>query len=69
MGLKINLWKSKVLTTKKDDMGSCEKVRVNGEEIQEVDEFNYLGVMISTDGGIGEGVAHRVFERERESGP
>ena len=33
-------------------MGSCEKVRVNGEEIQEVDKFNYLGVMISTDGNI-----------------
>ena len=27
-------------------MGSYEKVRVNGEEMQEVDKFNYLGVMI-----------------------
>ena len=27
-----------------------------------MDKFNYLGVMISTDGGVGEEVAHRVFE-------
>ena len=62
MGLKINVGKSKVLTIKKDQMGSCEKVRVNGEEMQEVDKFNYLGVMISTDGCMGEEVAHRVLE-------
>ena len=36
--------------------GSCEKVRVSGEEIQEVDKFNYL------DGGMGEEGAHRVLE-------
>ena len=43
-------------------MGSCEKVRVNGEEMEEVDKFNYLGVMISTDGGMGEEAAQRVLE-------
>ena len=35
---------------------------VNGEEMQEVDKFNYLGVMISTDHVMGEEVAHRVLE-------
>ena len=50
------------MTIKKDQMGSCEKMRVNGEEMQEVDKFNYLRVMISTDGGMGEEVAHRVLE-------
>ena len=30
MGLKINVGKSKVLTIKKDQIGSCEKVSVNG---------------------------------------
>ena len=35
---------------------------MNGEETQEVAKFNYLGVMISTDGGMGEEVAHRVRE-------
>ena len=46
-------------------MGSCEKVRVNGEEMQEVDKFNYLGVMISTDGGMGDEMAHRVLEARK----
>ena len=53
MGLKIIVEESKVLTIKKDRMKSCEKVRVNGEKMQEVDKFNYLGVMISTDAGMG----------------
>ena len=48
MGLKINVRKSK-----KNQMGSCEKVRANGEEMQEMEKFNYLGIMVSTDGGIG----------------
>ena len=43
-------------------MGNCEKVRVNGEELQEVIKLNYLEVMISMEDGMGEEVAHRVFE-------
>ena len=54
MDLRINVGKSKVLMVKKDQMGNCEKVRVNWELMQEVDKFNYLGVMINTGGGIGE---------------
>ena len=41
-------------------MGICEE-SVIGEEMQEVDKFNYLGVMISIDCGMGEEVAHRVL--------
>ena len=37
-------------------------MRVNGEEMKEVDKFNYLEVMINTDGGMGEEVADRVLE-------
>ena len=33
MGLKINVRKSKMLTIKKDQLGSCERVKMNGEEI------------------------------------
>ena len=62
MVLKINVWKIKVLTIKQDQMRSCEKVRVSGEEMQELDKFNYLGVMISTDGGMREEVARRVLD-------
>ena len=53
MGLKINVGKSKRLVVKKNQMGSCKKVRMNGEEMQEVNKFNYLEVMISTGGGMG----------------
>ena len=35
---------------------------MSGEEMHEVDKFNYLGVMISTYIGKGEDVAHRVLE-------
>ena len=41
MGLKIKVGKSKVLI-KKDQMGNCEKVRVNEAEMQEGDKFNYF---------------------------
>ena len=30
--------------------------------MQDVDNFNYLRVMISTDGGLGEKVSHRLLE-------
>ena len=43
-------------------MGSCERVSLNGEEMQEVDKFYYFGVMISKDCGMGEEVAHMVLE-------
>ena len=34
-------------------MGNCKKVRVNGEEMQEVDKFNYLRVIMNMEGGMG----------------
>ena len=37
-------------------------MRVNGEKMQEVNKFNYLGVMLSMDRGMGEEVAHKVLE-------
>ena len=33
-----------------------------------MDEFNYLGVMISTDGGMREETAHRVLEGRKICG-
>ena len=42
---------------------SCERVKM-----QEVDKFNYLGAMISTDGGMGEEVSHKVIERRKVVG-
>ena len=37
-------------------------MRVSGEEMEEVDKFKYVRVMISTDSGIGKELAHRVLE-------
>ena len=65
MGLKINVEKSKVLTIKRDQMGSCEKVKGNRGEVQEVDKLNSLGLMIGTDGGMGQEVVHRVLEGKK----
>ena len=65
MGLKINAGKSKVLVVKKNQMGSCEIVRESGEEMQEVGKFNYLEVMVNTDGGMEDEVTHRELEERK----
>ena len=44
MGLTINVGKSEVLGVKKDHRGSCEKVRVNGDKMQEGENFKYQEV-------------------------
>ena len=61
-GLKINVEKSKALVTEKDQMGSCERVRVRGEEMKDVDKIHFLGVIVITDDGIGKQAAHRVLK-------
>ena len=35
---------------------------MSGEEMQEMDKFNYVRIMISTGSNMGEEVAHRVVE-------
>ena len=37
-------------------------MRESEEEMQEMDKFSYLGVMISMGGGMGDEVTHRVLE-------
>ena len=54
MKLKINFGKSELLVVKRDQRKSCEKVRVRWEEMEGVDKFTHLGLMISADRGIGE---------------
>ena len=56
-----------MLVVIKDQGGSCEKVNVSREDIQIMDRFSCLGVMISTDGGMGE-VAHRILEGRKAWG-
>ena len=40
--LKINVGNGEMLVAKKDKRGSCEKVKVTAEEMQEVENFKYL---------------------------
>ena len=47
---------------KKDHRRNCEKVKVSGEEMQEVGKFNYMGVTISTDSSMTYDVTHSMFE-------
>ena len=42
--MKIKVGKSKVLVVKNDRRESCVRVRMSGEEMQELDKFSYLGV-------------------------
>ena len=46
-GLKINVGKSKALMVNTDQRFGCEKVGVSGEEMEEVDKFNYMGANIN----------------------
>ena len=48
LGLRINTGKTKVM---KVNPRSCDPIIVNGEAIQEVQDFTYLGSNISRDGG------------------
>ena len=44
-------------------MGGLMHVTINGEPLDEVDCFNYLGSQVSADGGCERDVVHRVNER------
>ena len=53
MGLKINV----------GNVGeSCEKVKLNGEEMQEIDTFKYIILIINAEEGTGEEVPQRLLE-------
>ena len=44
-------------------------MRLSGKKMQGANKFNYLGVMISTHGGIGGGeLGHRVLEGKKVMG-
>ena len=51
MGLKINVGKSKMLKVRKDQRKISESVRVDGNKMEWVYKFKYLGAMISVDDG------------------
>lgn len=58
-GLKINITKRKVM---RFNAASKEKVIVNGEELEDVDSFVFLGVKVSTTSGADDDITSRLCE-------
>ena len=61
--LRVNVGKSKVMRCTRNKDGARLNVMLNGEALEEVDQFKYLGLVIAANGGVETGVRHRVNEK------
>ena len=61
--LQVNVGKSKVVRCTGNEDGARLNVMLNGEALEEVDQFTYLGSGIAGNGGVEADVRHRVNER------
>ena len=60
--LRVNVGKSKVMRCTRSEDGARLNVMLNGEALEEVDQFKYLGSVIAANGGVEADVRHRVNE-------
>ena len=60
--LRVNVGKSKVMRCTRSEDGANLNVRLNGEVLEEVSQFKYLGSIVAADGGVKADVNHRVNE-------
>ena len=60
--LRVNVGKSKVMRCTRNEDGARLNVMLNGEALEEVDQFKYLGSVIAANGGVEADVRHRVNE-------
>ena len=60
--LRVNVGKSKVMRYTRNEDGARLNVMLNGETLEEVDQFKYLGSVIAANGGVEVDVHHRVNE-------
>ena len=60
--LLVNVGKSKVMRCTNREDGNRLNVTLDGEVLEEVDQFKYLGSVIAADGGVEADVRHRVNE-------
>ena len=60
--LRVNVGKSKVMRRTRNEDGARLYVMLNGEVLQEVDQFRYLGSVIAANGGVETDVHYRVNE-------
>ena len=58
----MNVGKSKVMRCTRNEDGARLNVLLNGEALEEVDQFKYLGSVIAANGGVEADVRHRVNE-------
>ena len=61
--LRVTVGKSKVIRCTRNEDGARLNVMLNGEALEEVDQFKYLGSVIAANGGVEADVHHRVNER------
>ena len=66
--LRVNVGKSKVTRCSRYGNGDRMHVILNGEPLEEVDCFKYLGSQVAADGGCERGVVHRMNEGYRAWG-
>ena len=66
--LRVNVGKSKVTRCSRFSNRDRMHVILNGEPLQEVDCFKYLGSQVAADGGCGRDVVHRMNEGYRAWG-
>ena len=60
--LRVNVGKSKVMRCTRNGAGVRLNVTLNGEVLEEVDQFKYLGSVIAANGGVEADVRNRVNE-------
>ena len=61
----MNVGKSKVMSCSRYGNGDRMHVILNGEPLEEVDGFKYLGSQVAADGGCERDVVHRMNEGYR----
>ena len=60
--LRVNVSKSKVMRCTRNEDGARLNAVLNGEALEEVDQFKYLGSVIAANDGVEADVRHRVNE-------
>ena len=66
--LKVNVGKSKIMRCSRYGKGDRMHAILNGEPLEEVYCFKYLGSQVEADGGCERDVVHRMYEGYRAWG-
>ena len=64
----VNKTKSKIMKTGKNGEENGVNINLNDRKMEEVETYKYLGVDISSNGGMGEEVNHRITEAKKAWG-